>query len=98
MKIKHRNITTKNIGRVECMKLKTLKNVKEDMDNCAIELYGNKSLIVLDCKCVVDYSQDHIVLNLGELNLKISGKNLVADSFVYGQTDINGEITSLEFV
>ena len=35
------------------MKLKTLKNVKEDMDNCAIELYGNKRLIVLDCKCVV---------------------------------------------
>ncbi len=80
------------------MKLKSLKSVKEDMENCAIELYGNKRIIVLDCKCVVDYSQDSIVLDLGGLNLKISGKNLVADSFVYGQTDINGEIASLEFV
>ena len=80
------------------MKFKTLKNVREDMENSAIELYGNKRLIVLDCKCVVDYSQDHIVLNLGDINLKVSGKNLVADSFVYGQTDINGEIISLEFV
>ncbi len=80
------------------MKLKKIKSVTEDLENCAIELYGNKRLIILDCKCVVDYSQDHIVLNLGELNLKISGKNLVADSFVYGQTDINGEIVSLEFV
>lgn len=80
------------------MKLKSIKSVKEDFENCAIELYGNKRLIVLDCKCVVDYSQDSIVLNLGELNLKIRGKNLEADSFVYGQTDISGEIESLEFV
>ena len=80
------------------MNLKKIKNVAEDMQSCAIELYGNKRLIVLDCKCVVDYSQDHIVLNLGDLNLKITGENLVADSFVYGQTDINGEIISLEFV
>ncbi len=80
------------------MKFKTLKNVKEDMESCAIELYGNKRLIVLDCKCIVDYSQDHIVLNLGNISLKVSGKNLVADSFVYGQTDINGEIVNLEFV
>lgn len=80
------------------MKFKGIKNVREDMEQCAIELYGNRRIIVLDCKCVVDYSQDYIVLNLGELNLKITGKNLVADSFVFGQTDINGEIESVEFV
>lgn len=80
------------------MKLKRLRNFTEDLDNSTIELYGNKRLIVLDCKCVVDYSRDYIVLNLGDLNLKICGKNLVADSFVFGQTDITGEIVSLEFV
>lgn len=80
------------------MKFKALKNAKENIESCAIELYGNKRIIVLDCKCVVDYSQEHIVLNLGELNLKITGKNLVADSFVFGQTDINGEISGVEFV
>lgn len=98
MKTEHKNITPIASGVCRVMNLKKIKNVAEDMQSCAIELYGNKRLIVLDCKCVVDYSQDHIVLNLGDLNLKITGENLVADSFVYGQTDINGEIISLEFV
>lgn len=80
------------------MKLSGLKNLKEDINNCAIELYSNKRIIILDCKCVVDYSKDCIVLDLGELSLRISGKNLVADSFVFGQTDISGQISSLEFI
>ncbi len=80
------------------MKFKALKNAKENMESCAIELYGNRRIIVLDCKCVLDYSKEHIVLDLGKLNLKITGKNLVTSSFVYGQTDINGEISGLEFV
>ena len=46
----------------------------------------------------MDYSKDCIVLDLGELNLRIKGENLVADSFVFGQTDISGQIISLEFI
>lgn len=80
------------------MKFNGLKSIKEDINNCAIELYSNKRIIILDCKGVVDYSKDCIVLDLGELSLRIKGKNLVADSFVFGQTDINGDITSLEFI
>ena len=80
------------------MKLNGLKNIKEDLNNCAIELYSNKRVIVLDCKCVVDYSKECIVLDLGKINLKIKGENLVADSFVFGQTDISGHILSLEFI
>ena len=51
----------------------------------------------MDCKCVLDYSKDSITLDLGNLCLKINGENLIADSFVFGQTDITGEIRSLEF-
>ena len=80
------------------MKFNGLKNIKEDINSCAIELYSNKRIIILDCKCVVDYSKDCIVLDLGNLSLRIKGRNLVADSFVFGQTDINGEIISLEFI
>lgn len=80
------------------MKLKTLINAKDDMESCAIELYGNRRIIVLDCKCVLDYSKEHIVLDLGKLKLKITGNNLITSSFVFGQTDINGEISGLEFV
>lgn len=80
------------------MKFNGLKNIKEDINNCAIELYSNRRIIILDCKCVVDYSKDCIVLDLGDMSLRIKGKNLVADSFVFGQTDISGEIISLEFI
>lgn len=80
------------------MKFNGFKSIKEDINNCAIELYSNKRIIILDCKCVIDYSKDCIVLDLGDLSLRITGKNLVADSFVFGQTDINGEIISLEFI
>ncbi|MBQ8183876.1 MAG: YabP/YqfC family sporulation protein [Clostridia bacterium] len=80
------------------MKRNPLKNVSENINNCAIELFADSRVIVTDCKCVIDYSDEHIVLNLGRLNLKITGKNLVADSFVFGQTDIKGKIEKLEFV
>lgn len=80
------------------MKNNPLKRLQENMNASAIEIYSNKRVIVFDCSCVIDYSPEHIVLGLGELKLKICGKNLVADSFSFGQTDINGEITSLEFV
>ena len=96
MCVLHKNITINKRG--QQMKLSGLKNIKEDLNNCAIELYSNKRIIVLDCKCVVDYSKDCIVLDLGELNLRIKGENLVADSFVFGQTDISGQILSLEFI
>ncbi len=74
-----------------------LKNISEDTENAGIELFGNKRMIVLDCKCVVDFSADCIVLNLGKLNVKIMGEDLVISSFAYGQTDVSGEIVSVEF-
>ncbi len=80
------------------MKFNRLKTINENINSCAIELFSNNRVIVTDCKCVVDYSSEYIVLNLGDLNLKISGENLVADSFVFGQTDIKGNIKKLEFI
>lgn len=80
------------------MKFNMLKKMESDFKSPAIELYGNKRIIVLDCKCVIDYSKDTIVLDLGDVNLRIRGVNLVANSFTFGQTDINGDIMSLEFV
>ena len=74
-----------------------LKNISEDTENAGIELFGNKRMIVLDCKYVVDFSEEIIVLNLGNLNMKIRGDNLVISTFSYGQTDICGEIVSIEF-
>lgn len=74
-----------------------LKNIADSMENAGVELFGNKRMIVFDCKCVVDYTNDYIVLNLGKLNMKIRGGGLSLSSFSYGQTDISGEIVSVEF-
>lgn len=74
-----------------------LKNISEDTENARIELFGNKRMIVLDCKCVVDFSEERVVLNLGNMNMSVRGDNLVISSFCYGQTDICGEIVSIEF-
>lgn len=74
-----------------------LRNISEEAENAGVELFGNKRMIVLDCRYVVDFSEERIVLNLGQLNMKIRGDNLVISSFCFGQTDISGEIVSIEF-
>ena len=80
------------------MNLKGLKAVKDNINSCTVELFSNTRVIVTDCKCVVDYSKEYIVLNLGEMNLRITGEGLVADSFSFGQTDMKGDIKKLEFI
>ena len=61
----------------------SLKNIKESTESAGIELFGNKRMIVFDCQCVVDYSAEYIVLNLGKLNLKIKGDGLVIKEIGY---------------
>ena len=77
------------------MKLKTVKdeNVKGN-----IELCGNRRVIVEGCKGVIDYSEDFLKLDLGNIALKIVGKNLVIDSFIYEELDLKGEIVLVEFM
>lgn len=80
------------------MKFKAIKNLSENISAAAIELYSDRRVIVMDCKSVVDYSEDCMVLDIGDRQVRITGENLVADSFSFGQTDIRGKIISLEFI
>ena len=80
------------------MKFSKLKNIEVDSNGAIIELYSDKRVLIFDCKGVIDYNDESIVLDLGERKLKILGKQLVVDSFVFDQTDIKGVITSLEFL
>lgn len=80
------------------MKFNKLKNIEADAYGAVIELYSDKRVLIFDCKGVIDYNDESIVLDLGERKLKILGKQLVVDSFVFDQTDIKGIITSLEFL
>ncbi len=80
------------------MKFNLIKNISSDINTPAMELYGNKRIVVFDCKSIIDYSDNIIALDLGEYKVKIEGKGLCADSFAFGQTDITGVIKGLEFV
>ena len=75
-----------------------LKNLKDDSVNGNIELFGNKQVIIDGAKGVIDYSENFLKIDLGNICLKISGHNLVIESFVYEQIDVKGEIMSLEFM
>ncbi len=63
-----------------------------------IELYGNKEAIIEGCECVADYSAEFIKIDIGKMYLKISGRDLVIESYIYKQIDVKGEIISLEFM
>ncbi len=79
------------------MPLNPLKNIAENNETACIEMFGNKRILIMDCKYVADYSGESIVLNLGNMNVKIRGDDLMLSSFAFGQTDISGEIVSVEF-
>ena len=93
MSVQHKNITKTFRGGV--MKIKSLK---EDTLKGNIELYGNKQVIIEGAKGVVDYSEDFLKIDLGNICLKITGTNLVIESFIYEQVDVKGEIVALEFM
>ncbi len=80
------------------MKNNPLKRIKEDFIAPAIELYLDKRVIITDCESVIDYSENTVVLCLGDRNIRVRGDNLIVNSFCYGQTDITGKIVSIEFV
>ena len=75
-----------------------LKQTKEDIVKGNIELFGNKQIIVDGCKGVIDYNEDFLKLDLGKIVLKVTGRNLVIDFYIYEQVDLKGEIVSVEFM
>ena len=64
----------------------------------SLELYGNRRVIVSDCRSVDEYGETSLLLDLGDVRARISGRGLTVASFTFGQADVTGEIVSLEFV
>lgn len=75
-----------------------LKSIKDESIRGNIELYGNKQVIIEGCKGVVDYCEDFLKLDLGNMTLKVTGRDLVIESYIYEQIDLKGEIVSVEFM
>ena len=74
------------------------KNLKDDSLKGNIELHGNREIIIDGAKGVIDYSEDFLKIDLGNICLKISGHKLMIESFIYEQIDVKGEIVTLEFM
>jgi len=75
-----------------------LKSIKDESIGGNIELYGNKQIIVEGCKGVIDYCEDFLKLDLGNITLKVTGRDLIIESYIYEQIDLKGEIVSVEFM
>ena len=77
-----------------------LKHTNEDLSPVAssiIEILGNNRLIVDGCKCVIDYTEGKIELALEDTGMRVTGTELVMQSFAGGQGVITGMIAGVEF-
>lgn len=75
-----------------------LKAIKEESQKGNIELFGNRQLVIDGCKGVIDYCEDFLKLDLGYITIKITGRALVIEAYIYEQLDLKGEIVSIEFM
>jgi len=63
-----------------------------------IEMLGNKELIIDGCKGVVEYGENLIKLNTGELVMSIEGDELLIKSFDSEIAVISGIFAVITFV
>lgn len=62
-----------------------------------IELLGNREIVVDGCKGVVEYDENLIKLNTGELVLGLTGADLLIKSFDCDMAIITGKIAEITF-
>lgn len=68
------------------------------LNDAKIEMLSNREIIVDGCKGVVEYGENLIKLNIGELTLGIAGDEMLIESFDSGVTVIRGKLAEISFV
>ena len=68
------------------------------LNEAKIEMISNRDIIVDGCKGVVEYGENLIKLNIGELVLCLVGDNMIIDSFDSGVAIIRGKFAEISFV
>lgn len=68
------------------------------LNEAKIEMLSNREIIVDGCKGVVEYNENLIKLNIGELILGITGDEMLIESFDSGVTVIRGKLAEISFV
>lgn len=67
------------------------------MSSARIEFFSNEKVIVEKCRCVSEYTDTLIRLNLGEKNAILMGENLKINSLEGKNIVITGVVNTLEF-
>ena len=62
-----------------------------------IVLHGKRELLVYDCRKILRYERDEILLLCGKQEVLLQGKNLFFVSFSMRAATIKGELTALSF-
>ena len=62
-----------------------------------IEMLSNREIIVDGCKGVVEYGENIIKLNIGEITLCLLGDSMVIDSFDGEVAVIRGKFAEISF-
>ncbi|PWM39776.1 MAG: hypothetical protein DBX66_01530 [Clostridiales bacterium] len=65
---------------------------------CQIELMSNREALVDGCKGVVEYNEDFIRLNLGNMTVRFCGRALQLRSMSEESVVIEGYIQSVDFI
>lgn len=81
-------------------KKKERKNVIPDLhlNEAKIEMLSNREIIVDGCKGVIEYGENFIKLNIGELTLDVVGQDLIIESFDGGVAIIRGRFAEINFI
>lgn len=68
------------------------------LNEAKIEMLANREIIIDGCKGVVEYGDNLIKLNIGELTLGIAGDDMIIESFDSGIAVIRGRFAEINFV
>ncbi len=68
------------------------------LNEAKIEMLSNREIIVDGCKGVVEYGENLIKLNIGELTLSLAGDEMLIESFDSGVAVIRGKFAEISFV
>ncbi len=62
-----------------------------------LEMNSQRELYLFECIGILEYSDDNILIDLGEFSVRISGVDLTMISYSNGEMYIEGEILRIEF-
>ncbi len=68
------------------------------LNEAKIEMLSNREIIVDGCKGVVEYGENLIKLNIGELTLSLVGDEMLIESFDGGVVVVRGKFAEISFV